>query len=143
MKGRFMKKYLFLVLIFLFSAFSFGAGKKEEAQILMTATKDHEYNLIVAVKSKDISVVMVQWIKEDSLKKGAVIVLFENEKGDSKEIKGDFSNRGPNMLTFSPGDTAKEFIKNSKKIILLIQDKNGNKSEKIEFDVTELGRDLR
>ena len=137
-----MKKYLFYVVIFLFSVLSFSAGKKESAQILATPSKEPGYMLTVTTTS-GMSGVMIKWIKEDSLKTGKVTVLFQNEKGDSIEINGDFSTfNGTKTLTFSAingaGEAAKKFIKNSNEITLVIQDKKGNKSEEIKFDVVKL-----
>ena len=136
-----MKKYLFLLLIFLFSTLGFSAAKNSP-QVLMTASKEPGYQLVASTMS-GMSGVIIKWIKEDSLKNGKVTVLFENEKGDSKEIKGDFSifNK-TKTLTFSvidgTGEAAKRFIKNSDEITLVIQDKKGNKSEEIKFDVKKL-----
>ena len=141
MKGGFMKKYLFLLLIFLFSTLGFSVAK-DSPQVLMTASKEPGYQLVASTTS-GMSGVIVKWVKEDSLKNGKVTVLFENEKGDSKEIKGDFSifNK-TKTLTFSAidgtGEAAKRFIKNSDEITLVIQDKKGNKSEEIKFDVKKL-----
>ena len=141
MKGGFMKKYLFLLLIFLFSTLGFSAAKNSP-QVLMTASKEPGYQLVASTTS-GMSGVIIKWIKEDSLKNGKVTVLFENEKGDSKEIKGDFSifNK-TKTLTFSAidgtGEAAERFIKNSDEITLVIQDKKGNKSEEIKFDVKKL-----
>ena len=141
MKGGFMKKYLFLLLIFLFSTLGFSAAKNSP-QVLMTASKEPGYQLVASTTS-GMSGVIIKWIKEDSLKNGKVTVLFENEKGDSKEIKGDFSIfYKTKTLTFSvidgTGEAAKKFIKNSDEITLVIQDKKGNKSEEIKFDVKKL-----
>ena len=142
-----MKKYLFYVVIFLFSVLSFSAGKKESAQILATPSKEPGYMLTVTTTS-GMSGVMIKWIKPDSLKTGKVKVLFENEKGDSEEIQGEFSTyNSTKTLSFSPvggtGETAKKFIKSSKEITLIIQDKKGSKSEKIIFDVAKISEDWR
>mgnify|MGYP003622283177 CR=1 FL=1 len=142
MKGGFMKKYLFLLLVFLFQVLGFGAGAKDSSQVLATASKEPGYQLVASTTS-GMSGVMIKWIKEDSLKTGKVTVLFQNEKGDSIEINGDFSTfNGTKTLTFSAingaGEAAKKFIKNSNEITLVIQDKKGNKSEEIKFDVVKL-----
>ena len=146
MKGGFMKKYLFLLLIFLFSTLGFSVAK-DSPQVLMTASKEPGYQLVASTTS-GMSGVIVKWVKEDSLKNGKVTVLFENEKGDSEEIQGEFSTyNSTKTLSFSPiggtGETAKKFIKSSKEITLIIQDKKGSKSEKIIFDVAKISEDWR
>ena len=43
----------------------------------------------------------------------------------------------------SSGEAAKKFIKSSNEITLVIQDKKGNKSEEIKFDVANLAQEWK
>ena len=142
-----MKKYFFIVLIFAFSMFSFSASNKEKVKLLAVASEDSNY-MMTATTVSGMSMVMIKWIKPDSLKDGKGKALVYNEKGDSKEIKADFTiMNGTKSLTFSAitgdGDLMKKFMKNSEEISITFQDKKGNKSEEIKFKVAKLNEDWK
>ena len=135
-----MKKCFFIVLMFVFSIFSFSA--KEEEQALMIKSEELNYTMIAFSVSGRPGVI-IKWIKEDSLKNGKVKAVVYNEKGDSEEINADFTTiSGTKSLTFSvitrDGELMKKFMKNSEEISIVFQDKKGNKSEEIKFKVAKL-----